>query len=248
MVEGIDDPGAERPIGVRQRAFGGCDVTVERVDYGGPEKILFRGEVEVQTGAEDVGGTRKIVHRRLPIAVAGEDQQCDLQDVLATTAPVPLFREDRSGGTHRGELIEINNAGTIVPEICRTAEGWELQFATNHLGHFALSLGMHDALMTGARERGEARIVSLTSGAHMRSPIVFDDIQFERRTYDPQEAYAQSKTANILFVVEATRRWATDGIVANAVNPGGVSTGLQRHFSQKQKDYLAQAEAAGVFR
>ena len=106
---------------------------------------------------------------------------------------------------------------------------------------------MHSALAAGAGERGEARIVSLTSGAHMRSPIMFDDIQFERRDYDPQAAYAQSKTATSLLAVEATRRWAPDGIVANAVNPGGVATGLQRHFTQKQMDYLAEAEAAGAF-
>jgi hypothetical protein len=81
----------------------------------------------------------------------------------------------------------------------------------------------------------------------MRSPVVFDDIQFERRAYDPQAAYAQSKTATSLFAVEATRRWLADGIAANAVNPGGVATGLQRNFTRQQKDYLAAAQAAGVF-
>jgi NAD(P)-dependent dehydrogenase (short-subunit alcohol dehydrogenase family) len=134
-----------------------------------------------------------------------------------------------------------------VSGLARTQEGWELQFATNHLGHFALTLGLHEALAAGARERGEARIVSLSSTAHMRSPVVFDDLHFERRDYDPQAAYSQSKTANSLFAVEASRRWATDGIVANAVNPGGVSTGLQRDFTQQQKEYLAEAEASGAF-
>lgn len=81
----------------------------------------------------------------------------------------------------------------------------------------------------------------------MRSPVVFDDIQFDRRSYDPQMAYAQSKTANSLFAVEATRRWASDRIFANAVNPGGVATGLQRNFTQQQKNSLDAAEAAGVF-
>lgn len=76
---------------------------------------------------------------------------------------------------------------------------------------------------------------------------MFDDLHFQRRDYDPQSAYAQSKTANSLFAVEVSRRWAADGIVANAVNPGGVSTGLQRDFTQKQKDYLAAAEASGAF-
>ncbi|MEC3976809.1 SDR family NAD(P)-dependent oxidoreductase [Amycolatopsis sp. H20-H5] len=143
--------------------------------------------------------------------------------------------------------ILINNAGVIVSDLARTPEGWELQFATNHLGHFALTLGLREALAAGARERGGARVVSLSSTAHMRSPVVFDDIHFERREYDPQAAYSQSKTANSLFAVEATRQWAADGIVANTVNPGGVSTGLQRDFTPRQKDYLAAAEAAGAF-
>jgi NAD(P)-dependent dehydrogenase (short-subunit alcohol dehydrogenase family) len=162
---------------------------------------------------------------------------------LADQAVVASFVQSWNGPLH----LLINNAGVITPVLYRTGEGWELQFATNYLGHFTLSRGLHSALAAGAGERGEARMVSLTSGAHMRSPIVFDDIQFERRDYDPQAAYAQSKTATSLLAVEATRRWAPDGIVANAVNPGGVATGLQRNFTQKQKDYLAEAEAAGAF-
>jgi NAD(P)-dependent dehydrogenase (short-subunit alcohol dehydrogenase family) len=141
----------------------------------------------------------------------------------------------------------IDNAGIVTGGLERTPEGWELQFATNHLGHFALTLGLRDALTAGAQERGEARIVVLSSTAHMRAPVDFDDIQFERREYDPQIAYAQSKTANSLFAVEATRRWAPDAIFANTVNPGGVATGLQRDFTQQQKDSLAAAEAAGTF-
>jgi len=163
----------------------------------------------------------------------------DLADRLAVSG----FLQSWAGPLH----LLINNAGVITPGPARTAEGWELQFGTNHVGHFAVSLGLRAALAAGASERGEARVVSVSSTAHMRSPVVFDDIQFERREYDPQAAYAQSKTANSLFAVEATRRWAADGIVANAVNPGGVATGLQRHFTQQQKDYLAEAEAAGVF-
>jgi NAD(P)-dependent dehydrogenase (short-subunit alcohol dehydrogenase family) len=141
----------------------------------------------------------------------------------------------------------INNAGVFLSDLHRSPEGWEQHFAVNHLGHFALSLGLHDALAAGARERGEARIVAVSSTAHMNSPVVFDDIHFERRPYDPQLAYAQSKTATSLFAVEATRRWAGDGIVANSANPGGVATGLQRDFTPEQRDYLAAAEAAGAF-
>jgi NAD(P)-dependent dehydrogenase (short-subunit alcohol dehydrogenase family) len=162
---------------------------------------------------------------------------------LVDRSSIAEFTDQWTGPLH----ILINNAGVIVSDLIRTPEGWELQFATNHLGHFALSLALYEALAAGARERGEARVVSVSSTAHMRSPVVFDDIHFERREYDPQAAYAQSKTANSLFAVEATRRWATDGIVANTANPGGVATGLQRGFTQKQKDYLAAAEASGVF-
>ncbi len=162
---------------------------------------------------------------------------------LADQASVADFARRWDGPLH----LLINNAGTIPSTLSRTAEGWELQFATNYLGHFALALGLHDALAAGARARGGARIVAVSSTAHMRSPVVFDDIHFERRAYDPQAAYAQSKTADALFAVEATRRWVADGIVANAVNPGGVATGLQRDFTPQQQAYLADAEAAGVF-
>jgi NAD(P)-dependent dehydrogenase (short-subunit alcohol dehydrogenase family) len=69
----------------------------------------------------------------------------------------------------------------------------------------------------------------LSSTEHKHSPVVFDDIQFEHRPYDPQSAYAQSKTANVLFAVDADRRWADDGIRVNALMPGGIATNLQRH-------------------
>jgi len=162
---------------------------------------------------------------------------------LANPGSVDGFLDSWKGPLH----LLVNNAGVVTPGLSPTAEHRELQFATNHLGHFRLALGLHEALAAGARDRREARVASVSSTAHMRSPVVFDDIDFDRREYDPQAAYAQSKTANALFAVEATRRWAADGIVVNAVNPGGVATGLQRNFTQKQKDSLAQAEAAGVF-
>lgn len=163
----------------------------------------------------------------------------DLADRNSVTRFVDVWR----GPLH----LLINNAGVVTGGLERTHEGWELQFATNHLGHFALASGLHGALALGAADRDGARIVSVSSTAHMRSGINFDDLHFKRRSYDPQIAYAQSKTANSLFAVEATRLWAADGIVANAVNPGGIATGLQRNFTTEQKESLAAAEAAGVF-
>ncbi|MFI0242898.1 SDR family NAD(P)-dependent oxidoreductase [Streptomyces sp. NPDC016845] len=162
---------------------------------------------------------------------------------LADRTTVTSFVDAWSGPLH----LLINNAGVVTGGLERTREGWELQFATNHLGHLALAIGLHRALARGASDRDGARIVSVSSTAHMRSGIDFDDLHFERRSYHPQTAYAQSKTANSLFAVEASRLWACDGIVANAVNPGGVATGLQRNFTAQQKQSLDAAEAAGVF-
>jgi NAD(P)-dependent dehydrogenase (short-subunit alcohol dehydrogenase family) len=119
-------------------------------------------------------------------------------------------------------------------------DGHEMQFATNHLGHFRLALGLHDALAAASG----ARIVSLSSRAHLESPVVFDDIDFAFRPYTPESAYAQSKTANVLFAVEAAHRWAADGIVANAVHPGPiVETGLVRHMDQEMLKGLVDSGA-----
>jgi NAD(P)-dependent dehydrogenase (short-subunit alcohol dehydrogenase family) len=140
--------------------------------------------------------------------------------------------------------ILVNNAGVMaIQELTISTSGHEMQFATNHLGHFGLALGLHDALAAA----GAARIVSVSSGGHLRSPVVFDDIDYAFRDYDPFGAYGQSKTANVLFAVEATRRWASDGILANALMPGGIATPLQRHLpSHYAADALEAFRAAGT--
>jgi len=131
----------------------------------------------------------------------------------------------------------VNDAGIMaLPERTVNGDGHELQFATNHLGHFALTTGLHAALSQGATEDaaavlGGSRIVSLSSRGHLRAGIDFDDVDFDRRSYDPLIAYGQSKTANVLLAVEAGRRWTADGITANAVHPGVIlETGLSRHM------------------
>lgn len=164
----------------------------------------------------------------------------------------------------RGSLhLLINNAGVMaLPERTVNVDGHELQFATNHLGHFVLTVGLHAALAQGAREEaaaalGGARIVALSSRGHLRTDIAFDDIDFERRAYDPLIAYGQSKTANVLLAVEAGRRWAADGITANAVHPGLVlETDVLRHMPPQTRSELrasgahvktvAQGAATGV--
>jgi NAD(P)-dependent dehydrogenase (short-subunit alcohol dehydrogenase family) len=115
-----------------------------------------------------------------------------------------------------------------VPELTRDGRGHELQFATNHLGHFQLATRLLPAL----KKAQGARVVSLSSRGHRLSPVVFDDIDFEHRPYDPWAAYGQSKTANILFTVELDRRGEKDGVRAFAVHPGRIfETGLAKHLS-----------------
>ena len=141
---------------------------------------------------------------------------------LADPRSVEAFTAAWTGPLH----VLVNNAGVMMTPETYTADGWELQFATNHLGHFALALGLHEALAAD----GAARIVSVSSSGHGNSPVVFDDLFFDRRPYDPGAAYGQSKTAQVLFAVEASRRWAGDGITANALMPGGIWTNLQRYW------------------
>ncbi|GAA1604839.1 SDR family NAD(P)-dependent oxidoreductase [Kribbella hippodromi] len=140
---------------------------------------------------------------------------------LADRASVRAFAANWTGPLH----ILVNNAGVMAEPLTRTPEGWEHQFATNHLGHFGLTLGLYDALAAA----GDARVVSVSSSAHLRSDVHFDDVHFDVRPYDPWAAYGQSKTANVLFAVEAAKRWASAGIVVNALMPGGIRTALQRH-------------------
>jgi NAD(P)-dependent dehydrogenase (short-subunit alcohol dehydrogenase family) len=114
----------------------------------------------------------------------------------------------------------------MLPDRQLTAQGWETQLAVNYLGHFALIHGLHDAL----RAAGNARVVTVSSGAQRLQPVDLDDPQFERRPYDPMVAYAQSKTADVLLAVGISRRWAGDGITANSCEPGWIYTNLQRHL------------------
>lgn len=141
---------------------------------------------------------------------------------LADLGSVRDFAAGWEGPLH----MLVNNAGIMAtPQLTRTPQGRELQFAVNFLGHFALTTALHPALARA----GGARVVSLSSNAHLYAPVVLDDLDFRFRPYQPLGAYGESKTADVLLAVEATRRWAGDGILANAVNPGAIATNLQQH-------------------
>ena len=130
---------------------------------------------------------------------------------------------------HDSLNILINNAGVMACPLNRTSEGWEMQFATNHLGHFLLTCLLSPALIKGA----PARVVNLSSGGHNFAPVNFDDIHFNNRDYDKFQSYGQSKTANILFSIELDNRLKDRGVRVNAVHPGVIMTDLGRHMSEE---------------
>ena len=184
-------------------------------------RALARTGAEVILAVRDTGAGEQVAQDITRTTGNGEIGVCHLD--LADLDSVWTFADAWEGPLH----LLVNNAGVMaLPELTPNDAGWEMQFATNHLGHFALALGLRPALAAD----GNARIVSLSSRGHLRSPVVFDDINFERREYAAFLAYGQSKTANVLFAVGANERWADDDITANAVHPGGIATRLARHL------------------
>jgi NAD(P)-dependent dehydrogenase (short-subunit alcohol dehydrogenase family) len=182
-------------------------------------RALAGAGAEVTLAVRNVEAAAPVVEEI--IATTGNRQISVERLDLAELASVAAFVARWRGPLH----VLVNNAGVMALPEERTRQGWEMQFATNHLGHFALASGLRRALA----EAGGARVVSVSSSAHQLSPVVFDDIHFAFRPYEPILAYGQSKTANILFAVEATQRWADDGITSNALTPGAILTNLQRH-------------------
>lgn len=133
--------------------------------------------------------------------------------------------------------ILINNAGVMACPLTYTRDGHEMQFGTNHLGHFALTMGLIPCLKQAVKETGRnSRVVNLSSTAHANSDFNFEDYNFKTRDYDEWESYGQSKTANVLFSIGLTERYAQHGIYSNAVMPGVIITNLGRHLNTSPEE------------
>ncbi|GLZ47085.1 oxidoreductase [Actinomycetospora sp. NBRC 106375] len=212
VAEGIDLTGGRAVV---TGASSGIGVETARTlaSHGAEVTLAVRNTVAGREVADD-------------IRAGAPDARVDVRPLeLGDRASIAAFADAWDGPL---DLL-VNNAGVMaLPERTLT-DGLETQFATNHLGHFALATGLHHALAAA----GGARVVSVSSAAHLRCPVLFDDPAFAFVPYDPFLAYGQSKTANVLFAVEATRRWADDGITVNALMPGGIATGLQRYVDRE---------------
>jgi NAD(P)-dependent dehydrogenase (short-subunit alcohol dehydrogenase family) len=148
---------------------------------------------------------------------------------LASLASIRAFAAAWEGDV---DLL-INNAGVMVPPLTRTEDGFELQFGTNHLGHFALTNLLLDHV--------KGRVVTVSSTGHRMGRIDFDDLNWERRPYKAVRAYGQSKLANLLFTAELQRRLTAAGssVLANAAHPGYAATNLQFHSGRRVLDLVS---------
>jgi NAD(P)-dependent dehydrogenase (short-subunit alcohol dehydrogenase family) len=206
----------------------------------------LRGRLAVVTGASSGIGAETA----RALAIAGADLVLGVRDTSAGEATASAIRDTASNNirvlrldlsdvasveqfaaqiTQPVDLL-IANAGVSRTPDAHLPNGLDVRFATNHLGHFLLATRLWRQMAV----RG-ARIIVLSSAAHKGMPIHLDDLQWHQREHHAGAAYGESKSANILFAQEATRRWGERGIVANAVLPGSALTGLQRYHGEAMK-------------
>ncbi|MBV8793988.1 MAG: SDR family NAD(P)-dependent oxidoreductase [Hyphomicrobiales bacterium] len=242
------------------KTFGATSTTdevLDGVDLSG-KRVLVTGVsagLGVETarallahGAEVVGAARDLAKAKRARAgvnaVGGNGDKFELVELdLASLDSVRVCANALIDDSKPFDLV-IANAGVMACPFSKTADGFETQFGTNHLGHFVLVNRIASLMKPGSR------LVNLSSAGHRYSDVDLGDPNFERTPYDPWIAYGRSKTANILFAVEFDRRHKAEGIRATALHPGGIETELSRHIGEDEIKKLvdrinAQTRAAG---
>lgn len=239
----------QTPIGSGFGKASTADEVIVGIDLTGKTAIVTGGysglgletvRVFLAAGARVIVPARDVGRARTALAglAAAEVWPMDLLDPASIDAFAERFLAERVP-----LQILVNSAGIMaLPALTLDGRGHELQFATNHLGHFQLTLRLWPALQAAHG----ARVVAVSSLGHRFSPVVFEDIDFHDRAYDPFAAYGQSKTANALFAVALDRHGAADGIRAFAVHPGGiVETNLGKHIDLAMLRELGAIDAEG---
>jgi NAD(P)-dependent dehydrogenase (short-subunit alcohol dehydrogenase family) len=234
------------------------DEVLSGVDLGG-KRVLVTGasaglgietcRALVAHGATVLGAARDLRKAEratdgVRAAIAGEGSFDLVELDLASLASVRACA-DRLVADGRPLDIVIANAGVMAPPFGRTADGFETQFGTNHLGHFVLVNRIAPLFRAGGR------LVNLASAGHRFADVDLDDPNFDVGAYDPWVGYGRSKTANVLFAVEFDRRHKARGVRATAVHPGGIRTELSRHMTEADEERLigainASHKAAGL--
>jgi NAD(P)-dependent dehydrogenase (short-subunit alcohol dehydrogenase family) len=191
--------------------------------HGASVTLLARSAERAEGAVAEVGAM-----------VPGADLEAGVAD-LGDMASIRAFAESYLAG-HDALDVLLNNAGVMACPLGRTADGFETQFGTNHLGHFLLTAVLYPALQAG----DQPRVVTLTSGGHSRADVDLEDPNFEHAEYSPWVAYGQAKTANALFARELARRAGPSGLLSFAVHPGVIVTDLGRHLTDELLNDMAE--------
>ena len=230
------------PTTTAEEVLTGCDLRgrVAIVTGGHAGLGLETTRVLANAGATVVIGSRD--PRKGQVAV-GKMKNVEVGQLdLASPGSIDRFANEFLNSDRPLDLL-INNAGICATPLMRDARGYEMQFATNHLGHFQLTTRLWKAL-TKSRN---ARVVALSSCGHARGEVDFSDPNFNKRPYDKLLAYGQSKSANSLFAVELDKRGQEHGIRAFAVHPGRILTDLNRYMTEEEvNDALNVYQENGV--
>ncbi|MFD0800003.1 SDR family NAD(P)-dependent oxidoreductase [Streptomonospora algeriensis] len=230
----------QRPIGSGFSARSTAKEVLEGIDLSGRLAVVTGGysglglettRALAEAGAHVVVPARRRAAAEEAVAAIGAQAPGSVEVDELDLADLDSVRgfADRFSDSGRGIDIMIDNAGIMACPETRVGPGWEAQFATNHLGHFALVNRLWPAISSGEG----ARVVSVSSRGHHRSPIRWDDVHFERG-YDKWEAYGQAKTANVLFAVHLDALGQNEGVRAFSLHPGGILTPLQRHLPKEE--------------
>jgi NAD(P)-dependent dehydrogenase (short-subunit alcohol dehydrogenase family) len=223
----------QQPIGSGFGFESTADEVLAGIDLSGRLAIVTGGysgigiettRALVRRGASVLVPARRPEVARKELDGIAEVEELDLADLGSVRAFATRFL-----ATGRPVDLLINNAAVMANPETRVGPGWESQFATNHLGHFALANLLWPALADG----GGARVVALSSRGHKNSPINWGDLMWESG-YDKWRAYGQAKTANALFALQLDVLGRDAGVRAFSVNPGGIWTPLQRHLSREE--------------
>jgi NAD(P)-dependent dehydrogenase (short-subunit alcohol dehydrogenase family) len=188
----------------------------------------------VAHGAEVVGTARDLDKARRALAAAMGESASKVELVEADLASLKSVRKAADDLLARGKSFDviIANAGVMACPQGKTADGFETQFGTNHLGHFVFVNRLIPLLKSGGR------IVTLSSAGHQISDVNLDDPNFEHTEYQPFTSYGRSKTANILYAVALDNKLKSRGIRATSLHPGGIQTELGRHMTPELMDQM----------
>lgn len=170
--------------------------------------------------------------------ILADHPDANLETIICDLTSLESIKQAGAEANERFDKIDllINNAGVMACPQMQTQDGFEMQFGTNHLGHFALTKHLMPLVEAGSNKR----IVNLSSRGHHMSPTSLDDPNFENGDYHPWASYGRSKTANVLFTKGLEDRFADRGIHAYAIHPGGIQTNLGRHMTEEDTKFLME--------